>query len=148
MYKISHGYYVRIPRQSVVHMGGELLEGKGVQPDCTVPNGLTASRDSQLDRAVDIVGPGERSGAAGQPILFLPQSLLQNTVDRRGLEEFLGHPLLQAKREYIAATSALLKTSQAFNACTMKCHSGTRDHRRAAFRSNYRPRRAYESFVS
>lgn len=55
VYKISHGYYVRIPARAWYTWRGELLEGRGVQPDCTVPDGQPASQDVQLDRAVDIV---------------------------------------------------------------------------------------------
>ena len=55
VYKISHGYYVRIPARAWYTWRGELLEGKGVQPDCSVPDGQPASGDVQLDRAVDVV---------------------------------------------------------------------------------------------
>ena len=55
VYKISHGYYVRIPARAWYTWRGELLEGKGVQPDCSVPDGQPASGAVQLDRAVDVV---------------------------------------------------------------------------------------------
>lgn len=55
VYKISHGYYVRIPARAWYTWRGELLEGKGVHPDCSVPRESPASRDVQLDRAVHVV---------------------------------------------------------------------------------------------
>lgn len=55
VYKISHGYYVRIPARAWYTWRGELLEGKGVQPDCSVPREAPVSRDVQLDRAVHVV---------------------------------------------------------------------------------------------
>jgi C-terminal processing protease CtpA/Prc len=55
VYKISHGYYVRIPARAWYTWRGQLLEGKGVQPDCSVPRESPVSRDEQLDRAVHVV---------------------------------------------------------------------------------------------
>ena len=55
VYKISHGYYVRVPARAWYTWRGELLEGKGVQPDCSIPEEQVGSRDVQLERAVDIV---------------------------------------------------------------------------------------------
>jgi C-terminal processing protease CtpA/Prc len=55
VYKISNGYYVRIPARAWYTWGGEMLEGRGVQPDCFVPDGEPASRDVPLDRAIDVV---------------------------------------------------------------------------------------------
>jgi hypothetical protein len=53
LYKISHGYYVRIPARAWYTWRGELLEGKGIQPDCGVQGGQSA-RDVQLERAIEI----------------------------------------------------------------------------------------------
>ena len=55
VYKISHGYYVRVPARAWYTWRGELLEGKGVQPDCSVPEEHSGSRDVQFEQAVDIV---------------------------------------------------------------------------------------------
>ena len=55
VYKISQGYYVRIPARAWYTWRGELLEGKGVSPDCSVRGGQSASPDFQLNRAIDIV---------------------------------------------------------------------------------------------
>jgi carboxyl-terminal processing protease len=54
VYKISHGYYVRIPARAWYTWRGELLEGKGIQPNCRVPAAPMATRDVQLDRALDV----------------------------------------------------------------------------------------------
>ena len=55
VYKISHGYYVRIPARAWYTWRGELLEGKGVQPNCTVPDAQSGSQDFQLSRAAEVV---------------------------------------------------------------------------------------------
>jgi C-terminal processing protease CtpA/Prc len=53
--KISHGYFIRIPARAWYTWRGELLEGKGVQPDCNVAVTQGGARDVQLERAHQIV---------------------------------------------------------------------------------------------
>jgi C-terminal processing protease CtpA/Prc len=55
VYKVSHGYHVRIPARAWYTWSGELLEAKGVVPDCIVPDGQGHEADLQLERAVDVV---------------------------------------------------------------------------------------------
>jgi carboxyl-terminal processing protease len=55
VYKICHGYYARIPARAWYTWRGELLEGKGIQPEYSVPGGQSGSGDTQLKRAVDVV---------------------------------------------------------------------------------------------
>jgi C-terminal processing protease CtpA/Prc len=55
VYKISHGYYIRIPARAWYTWRGELLEGKGIQPDARVPGDHSNSRDVQMQKAVEIV---------------------------------------------------------------------------------------------
>jgi C-terminal processing protease CtpA/Prc len=55
VYKVSHGYYVRIPARAWYTWSGELLEAKGVVPDCIVTDGQGGEADLQLERAVDVV---------------------------------------------------------------------------------------------
>lgn len=55
VYKVSHGYFVRIPARAWYTWSGELLEEKGIVPDCDVPDGHGPGTDAQLDRAVDVV---------------------------------------------------------------------------------------------
>jgi hypothetical protein len=55
VYKVGHGYYVRIPARAWFTWSGELLEAKGVVPDCTVTGGQEGEADLQLERAVDVV---------------------------------------------------------------------------------------------
>jgi C-terminal processing protease CtpA/Prc len=55
VYKVGHGYFVRIPARAWYTWGGELLEAKGVVPDCTVTDGEGRQADVQLERAVDVV---------------------------------------------------------------------------------------------
>jgi hypothetical protein len=55
VYKVPHGYYVRIPARAWYTWGGNLLENKGVAPACSIPGGLSGTRDVQLHRAVDVV---------------------------------------------------------------------------------------------
>jgi C-terminal processing protease CtpA/Prc len=52
VYKISNGYYVRIPARAWYTWRGDLLEGKGVLPDCVVQGGQSASGDGELERAI------------------------------------------------------------------------------------------------
>ena len=52
VYKISNGYYVRIPARAWYTWRGDLLEEKGVQPDSTV-EGEPKFDDIQLERAID-----------------------------------------------------------------------------------------------
>jgi C-terminal processing protease CtpA/Prc len=53
VYKISHGYYARIPARAWYTWCGELLEGKGVLPDTSVQGDELKSDDVQLQRAVE-----------------------------------------------------------------------------------------------
>ena len=55
IYKISHGYYIRIPARAWYTWHGELLEGRGILPDCRVPEGRSSDRDFELERAVAVV---------------------------------------------------------------------------------------------
>ena len=55
VYKVSHGYYVRIPTRAWYTWSGELLEAKGVVPECIVTDGQGGDADLQLERAVDVV---------------------------------------------------------------------------------------------
>jgi C-terminal processing protease CtpA/Prc len=55
VYKVGHGYFVRIPARAWYTWSGELLEAKGVVPDCTVTDGEGRQADAQLERAVDVV---------------------------------------------------------------------------------------------
>jgi C-terminal processing protease CtpA/Prc len=52
VYKISNGYYVRIPARAWYTWRGDLLEGKGVLPDCAVHEEQSSSRDVGLEHAV------------------------------------------------------------------------------------------------
>jgi hypothetical protein len=54
VYKVSHGYYVRVPARAWYTWRGELLEGKGVTPDCTPSNGKASSADAPLEQAFAI----------------------------------------------------------------------------------------------
>ncbi len=51
-YKISHRYYVRIPARAWYTWRGELLEGTGVRPDCTVHRRQSSFGDAQLAGAI------------------------------------------------------------------------------------------------
>ncbi len=55
VYKVGNGYFVRIPSRAWYTWRGELLEDKGVVPDCDVPDGHGPETDTQLDRAVQVV---------------------------------------------------------------------------------------------
>ncbi|MBC8167778.1 MAG: hypothetical protein H7Y20_18145 [Bryobacteraceae bacterium] len=55
VYKVGHGYFVRIPARAWYTWSGELLEKKGVVPDYVVANGHEQTADIQLDQAVDVV---------------------------------------------------------------------------------------------
>lgn len=54
VYKISHGYYVRIPARAWYTWHGEMLEGTGVEPDCAVHEVRSGSGDAQLERATQM----------------------------------------------------------------------------------------------
>jgi C-terminal processing protease CtpA/Prc len=54
VYKVGHGYFVRIPARAWYTWGGELLEDKGIVPDYVVANGHQQAADVQLDQAVDV----------------------------------------------------------------------------------------------
>jgi hypothetical protein len=55
VYQISHGYYVRIPARAWYTWRGDLLEGRGVGPDCSVQAEKLNMGDIQLKRALEIV---------------------------------------------------------------------------------------------
>jgi len=55
VYKVGHGYFVRIPARAWYTWSGELLEEKGVVPDYVVANGLEQAADVQLDQAIGVV---------------------------------------------------------------------------------------------
>jgi C-terminal processing protease CtpA/Prc len=56
LYKISHGYYVRVPSRAWYTWRGELLEGKGIQPDTRASDyHHRPSRDIQLEHAIEVV---------------------------------------------------------------------------------------------
>ena len=55
VYKVGHGYFVRVPARAWYTWGGELLEEKGITPDCDVPSADVIGTDVQLQRAVDVV---------------------------------------------------------------------------------------------
>ena len=55
VYKIGHGYYVRIPARAWYTWRGELLEGTGVRPDCRIEEGKEYTRDVALERAMGVV---------------------------------------------------------------------------------------------
>jgi C-terminal processing protease CtpA/Prc len=54
-YKISHGYYVRVPARAWYTWEGELLEGTGVQPSCRVEASKGMRFDLPLERAIAVV---------------------------------------------------------------------------------------------
>jgi hypothetical protein len=49
-----------------------LLEGKGVQPDCSIPNEQAGARDAQLERAVDVAAINQSLLAIVLPITNIP----------------------------------------------------------------------------
>jgi C-terminal processing protease CtpA/Prc len=55
VYKVGHGYFVRIPARAWFTWSGELLESKGVAPDCSVSSGDDPQEDVQLAQAVQVV---------------------------------------------------------------------------------------------
>ena len=55
VYKIDHGYHVRVPARAWYTWGGELLEGKGVRPDCDVAGDSRPGHDAGLERAISLV---------------------------------------------------------------------------------------------
>jgi hypothetical protein len=55
VYKVGHGYFVRIPARAWYTWRGELLEEKGIVPDCDVPDGHGPGSDAQLERALEVV---------------------------------------------------------------------------------------------
>jgi C-terminal processing protease CtpA/Prc len=55
VYKVGHGYFVRTPARAWYTWSGELLEEKGITPDCNVPDGHGPGMDTQLERAIDVV---------------------------------------------------------------------------------------------
>ena len=55
VYKVGQGYFVRIPARAWYTWSGELLEEKGIQPNCSVEPGRGSTTDAQLERAVDVV---------------------------------------------------------------------------------------------
>jgi C-terminal processing protease CtpA/Prc len=55
VYKIDHGYYVRVPARAWYTWRGELLEGTGIQPDCEVGASKGMGCDVPLERALGVV---------------------------------------------------------------------------------------------
>jgi C-terminal processing protease CtpA/Prc len=55
VYKIAHGYYVRVPARAWYTWRGDLLEGTGVEPDCRVEATKGMSSDLPLERAIEVV---------------------------------------------------------------------------------------------
>lgn len=53
VYKVSNGYYVRIPARAWYTWRGELLEGRGVLPDASVEGDSSQPGDIPLARAVE-----------------------------------------------------------------------------------------------
>ncbi len=54
LYKVGHGYFVRVPARAWFTWNGELLEDKGVAPDFPVESSLDNTADPQLDRAIEV----------------------------------------------------------------------------------------------
>jgi hypothetical protein len=54
VYKIDYGYYVRVPARAWYTWRGELLEGKGVTPDCTPSKAKRGPGDAPLEEAVAV----------------------------------------------------------------------------------------------
>lgn len=52
VYKVSNGYYVRIPARAWYTWRGDLLEGQGVLPDCGVHESQSSSGDTALETAM------------------------------------------------------------------------------------------------
>jgi hypothetical protein len=55
VYKVGQGYFVRIPARAWYTWRGELLETKGVTPDCAVTAAHVRDADPQLQGAVNVV---------------------------------------------------------------------------------------------
>ena len=55
LYKVGHGYFVRVPARAWFTWNGEMLEDKGVVPDITVEPSADGLGDPQLDRAIEVV---------------------------------------------------------------------------------------------
>jgi C-terminal processing protease CtpA/Prc len=57
-FKVGHGYMVIMPKAAYITWGGQKFEGRGIQPDVTVPwspEAHAAGRDNQLECAMDLV---------------------------------------------------------------------------------------------
>ncbi len=54
LYKVGHGYFVRVPARAWFTWNGELLEDKGVAPDSPVEASSDNEADPQLDRAIEV----------------------------------------------------------------------------------------------
>ncbi|MGH9162586.1 MAG: S41 family peptidase, partial [Vicinamibacteraceae bacterium] len=57
-FKVGHGYLVILPRAAYVTWSGETYEGRGIEPDVSVPWLVDAYRegcDNQLEKAVEVV---------------------------------------------------------------------------------------------
>ena len=55
VYKIAHGYFVRVPARAWYTWRGDLLEGIGVQPDCGVQTSERMGSDLMLEQAIGAV---------------------------------------------------------------------------------------------
>jgi carboxyl-terminal processing protease len=54
VYRVGHGYFIRVPARAWYTWSGELLEEKGVVPDYAV-NAHRDEADVLLERAVEVV---------------------------------------------------------------------------------------------
>jgi len=55
IYKVGHGFFVRIPARAWYTWGGDLLENKGITPDCPVSALAGGAPDPQLEQAIEVV---------------------------------------------------------------------------------------------
>ncbi|MBV9084133.1 MAG: hypothetical protein JOZ62_15765 [Acidobacteriaceae bacterium] len=57
-FKVGHGYMVIFPKAAYVTWGGEVFEGRGIQPDIVArwsESAFREGRDNQLERAIEVV---------------------------------------------------------------------------------------------
>lgn len=57
-FKVGHGYMVIMPKAAYITWGGQRFEGRGIQPDVSVPwspEAFAAGQDNQLESAMDVV---------------------------------------------------------------------------------------------
>lgn len=55
VYKVGHGYFVRVPARAWYTWKGELLEEQGVRPDEAASDGHNSGSDTALERALALV---------------------------------------------------------------------------------------------